>query len=205
MYSSLDEGKNILVIGAHPDDIELACLGTLCRWCKSNTVHVVVLTGKDLTVARESHDILSQYIAPQNLAYWGLASFGQLAVTAQNVRLLDEVVAKRKIDVIVSHTAWDTHQDHIAACGLARAITRRRPITLLGFHAISSTNDFEANLLVDITDGLEDKLEELTRFESYQDKDYFNPAWLRMWHHDKLATCVGLKYVEMFHIFQSFR
>lgn len=116
--------KNILAVGAHPDDVELGCGGTLIKHIKNgNTVTIMhmtntgvknVITGEVLRTAEQSKSE-----AEQAAEIMG-ANIVQLCFEDQNVPFnLDSIVAIEKyiinlnIDTIFTHWGGDSHQDHI--------------------------------------------------------------------------------------------
>lgn len=192
-------GKYILAVGAHPDDVEFGCFGTLDKLVERNQVSVLVLTGKG-TIREEETREAFRYIIP----CMDVLDFpdGKLQETQEAVAAVEK--AAKQSDVILTQSHWDTHQDHRAVEGIVLAAARRRPMTILGYHLISSTPAFPVNLVVDIKDNYERKLDALACHESQRDKPYFDCNFLRAWHREKLATAVGLDCVELFHLYQSF-
>ena len=194
--------KKILVVGAHPDDLELSCFGTLMKIREASTIHAVVLTGGGQSYETESREA----IKPLKLKSIEFHDFkmGELPVNWDSVTVVDRLIEKYDIDVIITHAEWDTHQDHVVAEKIVRAATRRRPVSVIAFHAISSTPEFRPNMIVDISYFLEMKIEAAQCFESWKGKIYLEKDFLREWHHDKVATSAGLHHVELFHIYRSF-
>ena len=65
---------NILAIGAHPDDIEFGCGGTLLRYSKENhNIYMLVLTegevGSDAQFRRKEQENASQFLKAKKL-FW---------------------------------------------------------------------------------------------------------------------------------------
>ena len=43
----------VLAVGAHPDDVEFGCFGTLARLSKENDVHIITLSAGELGGSKE--------------------------------------------------------------------------------------------------------------------------------------------------------
>ena len=118
----------VVALGAHPDDIEIGCGGTLSRLAESVpglAVDVVVATGapERLAEARRSVEIflpgcdvtLRTLGLPDGRlpAYWGEVKEG-----------LEEIAAGMQADVIFSPRLDDAHQDHRTVAELAPTVWR---------------------------------------------------------------------------------
>lgn len=196
-------GKRILAVGAHPDDVELGCFGTLSRLrATGRDVNVLVMTsgGADLRIAETRAAFAAIGVNPVVTAFVD----GQLAVDHVAVMAVEAELLRTRADTVLTMTRWDTHQDHRAVEAMVLAACRRQPITVIGYHVISSTQDFPVHLVVDINPVFEDKLAALRQHCSQADRTYFDAELLRRWHHQKAATAVGLDTVELFHIYQAF-
>jgi LmbE family N-acetylglucosaminyl deacetylase len=121
-----------LAIGAHPDDVEFGCGGTLARWAMAGcTVHYLVLTDgskgtwdvdADLTalVATRQHE---QRAAARAVGAQGEVVFvgevdGELEPTRRLRDAVAEWIRRLKPVVILGHDPWKRyrlHPDHRAA------------------------------------------------------------------------------------------
>jgi len=180
-------------------------LGTLYRLSEANDIHVLILTKGDANGVDRSKEAEAALagIGDQKTTILSFPD-GSLLPTAQTVKAVETCIHAQGIDTVFTMTRWDTHQDHRAVESIVFAACRRMPITIIGYHGISSTPAFPVNLIVDISDVFERKLEALQHHRSQSHKTYFQPDWLRRWHQEKMATAVGLNYVELFHIYHVF-
>jgi len=113
---------SVVALGAHSDDIEIGCGGTLLRLCESApTLHVtwVVLsaTSERAGEARASAEaFLAGVEADVRVAEFRDAFFPHDAGVKEYVEAL-----KRELepDVVLTHTRHDLHQDHRVVCELA--------------------------------------------------------------------------------------
>jgi len=194
--------KNILAIGAHPDDIEFGCLGTLYRLASNNRIATFIMSGKGTSRAAETNRALRGI----GVVETRVEAFpdGSIPFNQETVQEVEHFIHLHNIDTILTQTRWDTHQDHRTVEKVVMAATRRTPTTILGYHSLSSTPDFPTNMIVNVEDQLDRKLEALWHHKSQTHKPYFDKDFLRQWHIEKAATAVGIKYAELFHVYQNF-
>ncbi len=117
---------NILAIGCHPDDLEIACFGTLARYVKEG--HKVVachVTNGDLGHVEIPPKELA--LIRNNEAEEAAKVIGAEAITLDasdlSVNSMDEVMNKEMVriirevkpDLIITHPAQDYMRDHVEA------------------------------------------------------------------------------------------
>ena len=150
----------VLAVGAHPDDVELGCGATLLRHvARGDDVTVLVLTvgqrGRIDGMSRQSE----QEDAAARLGVqlrWGGFSDGSVPDGPEAITLIDGVIAATGAQILYTHAAQDTHQDHRATAVASLAAGRRLP-TVLQFET-PSTQNFEPTIYVDVADTLDEKL-----------------------------------------------
>jgi LmbE family N-acetylglucosaminyl deacetylase len=113
----------VLAIGAHPDDIEIGCCGTLLRLIEHGTVSEVcwvVLSGRGerAAEARASAESLLGNVAQDHILLRDFAD-GFFPYDGREVkRFFEELKRDFSPDVIFTHQRHDLHQDHRVACEL---------------------------------------------------------------------------------------
>jgi len=163
---------NILAIGAHPDDIEFGCGGTLIKYAKAgHKVNLLVLTsggigGDSGTRVKEQEDSIKNLKA-ENL-FWGGFKDTELVDNRQLILKIEEVVGKVKPDLVLLNYLDDIHQDHRAASHAGVSATRYVREVL--FFEVPTTRNFEPDIFVDIGDILDEKLNLLKVHASQIDK-----------------------------------
>ncbi|NTV98796.1 MAG: PIG-L family deacetylase [Chlorobiaceae bacterium] len=110
----LDKYKNILCLGAHPDDIEIGCMGALFRVNSSSAIDFIVATGsdirhKELVLAAESLRSLDMPVKNVVcLKHEDGALPDQRASLKQSIRSS----IHKEYDLVITHYRHDMHQDH---------------------------------------------------------------------------------------------
>ncbi len=106
----------VLCLAAHPDDLEIACGGTLLALCAARevTVHSVVLTGS-LERVREAEQAHRLFLEGATELHMETHDFpdGSLPARWGEVKTcLEDVAARVRPDVILAPRLDDAHQDH---------------------------------------------------------------------------------------------
>ena len=210
-----------MAIGAHPDDIEFGCSGTLMRHinagdnviyvCMTNTESKSGTTGVVLRTSDELFDEVrcaSDIMGVKTLEF---LEFKDLHVpfNFDSVSSLDGLIQKYKIDTIYTHWAGDSNQDHISTYKSTMAAARyvrnvycyeQIPIPRL------TENEMTINYYIDISDYMEDKIEvskcHKSQIKKYDKVGFDVPNRLRV-----LAEFRGIQancdYAEGFHIIKK--
>ena len=121
----VDRALDVLCLGAHPDDIEIGCGGTLLRLARRPGVRVsgLVLTG-DGQRADEASQALPAFVPGASVEVAGLAD-GRLPSQWSEVKQAMESAADRVTpDLVLAPRVDDAHQDHRLVGSLARTVWR---------------------------------------------------------------------------------
>jgi LmbE family N-acetylglucosaminyl deacetylase len=158
----------ILAVGAHPDDIEFGCGGALVKYAqKGHGVYLLVMTGGGLggssAVRTEEQKVSGQILGAEKV-FWGGYEDTHLVVDVDLIGKLEAVIAEVKPDFIFCNFPDDTHQDHRH---LAQAImSATRYIRNVLFFEGPTTQNFNPQVFVDISDTLDKKVEALQAHHS---------------------------------------
>jgi LmbE family N-acetylglucosaminyl deacetylase len=151
---------NVLAIGAHPDDIEFGCAGTLTRYAqRGEVVHLFIATdgglGGDADVRRrEQHD--SALIMGARDVFWGGYADTEVPLNRDLIVRLESVIRQVRPTMIFVNYPDDTHQDHRNLAQGAMSATRYVPNFL--FYEVPSTQQFSPNCYTDVEKVLDMKL-----------------------------------------------
>ena len=161
---------SVVCVGAHPDDPESGCGGTLARYTAAgHVVRIVYLTRGERGIEGKALDETARIRTLEaETACVALGAtpifFGQIdgatELTRAHVAAMTKLLAAEKPDVVFAHWPVDTHLDHQIASVLAtRACMALRTPSLFYFEVNpgSQTSAFHPTVYVDITPVLEKK------------------------------------------------
>jgi LmbE family N-acetylglucosaminyl deacetylase len=203
------QGKKILFIGAHPDDIELGCGALISHIINQSEIICITLSdNQGNTLLNNLDNLIEEHYS--SMAVLGvprknilMAEFNALSFHDSRQKILEylnEVKRTYKPDVVFVHSQADLHQDHnILTKEVLRAF---RDTTLLGFEVLRSSYGFVPNFFFEVTGkDVDCKIKALAKYNTYASKYYFDPNIIR----SKLILQGGLvacPFAEGFDIFR---
>lgn len=170
------KSKVILAVGAHPDDIELGCGGTLCKAVKRGVKIVAVFmtkgekTGNAGTRTRESINAL-RLLGVKEI-HFGDFSDTAVPASAEAIDFLEKFSNRHNPDLVLTHTVNDIHQDHRQTAWLSISAFRNVPKILAYETPRVRPATFSPTFFVDITGCVKSKLEALKCHASQKDRRY---------------------------------
>ena len=204
-----------MAIGAHLDDIEIACGGTLAKAIKAgHEVRVLIMsksgyTNKDGIVQRSDEQAVQEGI--EALHTLGISEIEILDFPTKDIPFRSDVVnaidvrmAAFNPDIIFTHHPFDTHQAHegVAKASIAAA---RRKNTVFFYEPITPSGrsyvPFKPSLYVDIESTLCLKIASLKCHKSE-----YNKFGAEDWIEGVRCRCgfrgyeIGKKYAEAFEV-----
>ncbi len=205
----------LLAVGAHLDDIEIACGGTLAKAVNTgHEVKVLIMsksgyTNKDGKVQRTDETAVSEGL--KALQTLGIVNIEVLDFETKDIPFRSDVVnaidlriAEFEPDIIFTHHPFDTHQAHEGVSKATIAAARRKntvffyePITPSGRSYVA----FKPMLYVDIESTLDQKIRSLKCHTSE-----YNKFGAEDWIEGVRCRCgfrgyeIGKKYAEAFEI-----
>jgi len=151
---------NVLALGAHPDDIEYGCGGTLSLYArKGHQVYLFVASDGSLggdAVVREREQKDSAAIIGAQDVYWGGYRDTEVPYTRDLIVRIESVMKQVRPTMIFVSYPDDTHQDHRNLAQAAVSATRYVPNFL--FFEVPSTQHFAPNCYTNIEPVLDRKL-----------------------------------------------
>ena len=209
--------KNVLAIGAHPDDIEFGCFGTLKKHKdQGDNVTLLVMTQSDVKdahtgrvtrdsfISKKEADIAADILSAELIL--GPFQDTKVPFNSESVGFIENIIKEKEINWIYTHWAGDTHQDHIntlnATMAAARLVKNVLCYEQVPLPRMATTHPV-ANYYVDITDTMGFKLKGCQSHKSQIDK--FKEQGVDML--DNVETLAkfrgnqcGLKYAEAFNV-----
>ncbi|MEE8209475.1 MAG: PIG-L family deacetylase [bacterium] len=151
---------NILAIGAHPDDIEIGCGGTLIKYAQEgHQVYLLIATQGELggegLVRTEELRRSAEIIGATDLFTFDYPDT-QLPLDTKLIARIEEVIKVVIPEIIFVHYFDDTHQDHRTLSQATTSATRYIKNVL--FYEVPTTQNFAPTVFIDIDDALEEKI-----------------------------------------------
>jgi LmbE family N-acetylglucosaminyl deacetylase len=199
-----DQIKTVLCLGAHSDDIEIGCGGTVMKLAAENdglTVFWVVFTadGRRQAEARASARVFLSRAAKAKII---IKQFRNGFFPFQGERIkefFEELKERVKPDVVFTHYRDDRHQDHRTISDLTWNTFRNHLI--LEYEIPKYDGDLGVpNLFVSLNEGIcQAKTQQLCRFfRTQSNKHWFTPDTFLALMRLRGIECAS-KYAEAFH------
>ena len=185
-----DKKLTILAIGAHGDDIELACGGTLAKAVNyRHEVIMVLVTGhasndhnnmkiRAQGVAQEEAKAAAKILGVSKLHILGYQDTC-VPYSVELVSKLDDIITDCKPDIIFTHFVFDTHQDHIRTAHSTISAARRQN-TILLYEPINPSGQgyvpFRPQVYTDISQTIDTKINSLKAHKSQYEK--YTETWI---------------------------
>jgi LmbE family N-acetylglucosaminyl deacetylase len=198
--------ERVLAIGAHPDDVEIGCAGTLLDHRRRGD-RISVFTLSRGAIGGDQRARFDEALAAASLVGAQLL-MGDLPDTeidagVATIRLIEAVVRAIDPTVVYVHSKNDNHQDHRAAHITTVSSTRRVP-RVFAYQSPSATNDFSPTKFVAVDNEIARKVEVLALFDSQNERSYLEPdlviAGARYWARQLAPRA---KYAEPFEVVRA--
>lgn len=152
--------RTILAVGAHPDDVELGCGGTLAlHKTKGDRVYLLVLTRGEASGAakiREKECKMAAQILGLDQLFFGGLEDTKVHDGRRTIDTIERIIDKVSCDIVYGPTPKDTHQDHRNTGNATLSASRRCKIVLL-YEGASTQRNFIPQVFVNIEKTLEVK------------------------------------------------
>ncbi len=208
---SLRGFKRVLALGAHPDDIELGCSGTLILAGKAGAeTHAAVMSHCEDEAPSAKADLrMNEFLRACEATGAAPHAYGlpnrELPEHRRDVMgILERLQEDLHPDLVLIPFLEDPHQDH-STVALAAVRNFRRNETILQYEILRyGSHSFTPSLFVDITDVLEGKLAALRCYESqFKARAYFDEESFRSLARTRGAQS-GCPYAEGFVVYRMF-
>ncbi|GMX65083.1 PIG-L family deacetylase [Paenibacillus elgii] len=180
----------VLAIGAHPDDIEISCAGTLaklkqaghevvlCHVCKGDKGHYHIPPSELTDIRRKEAEEAGGVIGSRVLTL-GFGDGEVIADNQENRMKFIDLIREVRPDLVITHAPNDYMPDHIAVSHLVFYATffatlphfvtdRPAAANVPGLYYMDNLSGlgFEPTFYVDVTDHFATKLEMLKKHQS---------------------------------------
>lgn len=155
---------NILAIGAHPDDIEIGCAGSLIKYARrGHNIFFLLITkgemGGEVEIRYKEQMKAADIIGAQDVFWGGFKDTELLEKGNELIHIIEGYIKKIQPNFIFVNFFDDTHQDHRTVN--RSALSAARYVRNVMFYEVPTTNNFIPNVFVDIGSVLDKKLEAL--------------------------------------------
>ena len=202
---------NVLAIGAHFDDIELGCGGTLAKHVANGDSVFAYVATKSGFINHQNIVIRSNEIADKEgenaMKILGVklikGNFDALKIEFNDDLNLDiiKIIEDKKIDLVYSHWMGDIHHDHQAVARASLHSCRHVPRQLMyrsnWYH---SNLEFKGNFYVDISYFWEIKKKSIEAHQSEMERT--GKKWIEFFHNEakNAGQRIAVKYAEVFEV-----
>ena len=154
---------NVLAIGAHPDDIEFGCSGTLAQYRnKGDEVYLLIVAdggmGGDPEVRQKEQEVSAEIMGAKKL-FWGGYKDTFIIFDKPLIDLLERFLRDVNPSLVLVNYPEDTHQDHVRLAKATISATRYTPKVI--FYETPTSIGFNPLIFTDIDETLEKKIKSL--------------------------------------------
>lgn len=191
---------NILAIGAHPDDIELGCGGTLLKASRQgHNVYMYTLTrgGSAGQVIRRANELVNSAKSIGATCLW-IDDYedSKVYLTKELINSIEFFIKKTKADIVYTHPLLDNHHDHRAIAQATMEAGRFIP-NIFGYEN-PSTRNFNPTMYYDITETIDAKVKLINLHESQESKIFLNSNSVKgLSEHRAIQTRIDQKIVNV--------
>ena len=209
--------KNVLAIGAHSDDVEFGCGGTLIKHVENgDNVYILIMSNGNVKhsvtgdIIRTIDDTNKEQQKASDVLGTKLIQLNfkdrEVPFDSESITSIEQIVNSENIDTIYTHWGGDTHQDHINT--LQSSLAAGRGVeNVLCYEQVPIprvTNVYPvANYYVDITNYMDKKIKSCechkSQLEKYNNSGIDMIAGLKCLARYR-GNQIGKKYAEAFDI-----
>lgn len=202
---------NVLAVGAHFDDIELGCSGTLIKHIKNgDRVTIIVITdsaysdpnGHEIRraeIAKEEGTRAAEIIGADMMCL----NFKTFNVPFDDVlgKEILNTIEKLNIEMVYCHWVYDLHRDHQNAGRTTIMAARHVPRVLMyRSNYYDTEQQFRGNFYSDISDVMDKKIEVIMAHRSELERVRYD--WLEFFKkmNETDGQRIGVKFAECFEV-----
>jgi len=194
----------ILAVGAHPDDIEAGCGGTLKVFADLGyKVYGVILTDGERGGNRKERlkeaSASAKILGLEDIFFEHLED-GKVPFNIDTVNAVEKYIKALQPQKVITHTKEDRHQDHWNCSCVTQAAARKRVKEILMYEIYGSTTSFFIpHYIVDVSEAIKFKLSSLRAHQSQVSRGVLNLEGLKE-HAGSVGKEHGYEYAEAFEI-----
>jgi LmbE family N-acetylglucosaminyl deacetylase len=170
--------SSVVAVGAHPDDIEFGCGGTIAIHADLGDLVTFVYVsngergGDPKERVREAREA-ARILGVKKVEFLGFPD-GRIGDSIEVVSKIEDVLRAADADILYTHTLSERHQDHRHVSQAATSAARDCPAVIY-FETPSSSNLFRPQYYVNIASTIERKLDAVRMHLSQKSKRGVKP------------------------------
>ena len=194
----------ILAIGAHPDDIEIGCGGSLYLYSQTGHItYFLVLTKGEVSgipELREKETLKSAEVLGVRKVFFLDLEDTKIKWDITTISPIEKIITNIHPDMMFIPSFKENHQDHWNTAH--SSISAGRNVAKILFYESPTThNSFSPQIFFDITNSIEKKIEALSYHQSQINKHYLKPEVIKCIARYR-AIHNKLQYAEAFEIYR---
>ncbi len=177
--------QNILFVGAHPDDVELGCGGTLIKSLNENinTIYVVILSKGENGVSIKNNTnrideslngLISIGLQKKNIFTYSISDTNFNNNRKKIFHILEKIIIQKQITTIFTHTNKEYHQDHIVIYEETLRAARNVGNIFLYETNAHTYSSYAPIYFIDVSKYINSKINLLNYHTSQKTKKYFS-------------------------------
>jgi LmbE family N-acetylglucosaminyl deacetylase len=178
-----EKGKKIiLAIGAHPDDVEIGCAGTLAKLRSEGCrIHILTMSLGEIGGNPDIRKKEAELAAKMQGATLFLGDFidTKISNSADTIQFMEQVISLVQPTHVYTHSFYDSHQDHRNIYQATITACRTVP-NLYSYLSPSATVDFKPNIFININAFMDQKIKIIDAYRSQMDiRPYLQPEMIK--------------------------
>ncbi len=174
----------VLVIGAHPDDIEIAAGASIAKLHDAGfQIRALVLShgerGGNANSRLTEAEIGAQFLELDGVQVMNFQDTRMHSQAFEIVNAIERVIREFEPDMIFTHSKHDLHQDHQTVYESTLRAARDRRTTILCYESPSVTDEFAPSYYIDVCGYVDVKIEAIRKHWDQHKKPYMNPDLIR--------------------------
>lgn len=165
------ESHTILVLGAHPDDIEIGMAGTICRLVANGNEVVACIAAipnnREVRL-REAHEA-ARILGIKDVVVLPVKT-EQLGYNRPTIGAIDAVIKTYRPHSVFTHWIEDSHQDHVNVTRCVVAATRKNDFNVYMYEQTIpggiTPAAFRAQYLIDVSNFVDKKMDAIRAHRS---------------------------------------
>ena len=174
----------VLVIGAHPDDIEIAAGASIAKLHDAGfQVRALVLShgerGGNADSRQTEAEIGAQFLELDGVQVMDFNDTQMQSQAFEIVNAIERIIREFEPDMIFTHSKHDLHQDHQTVHESTLRAARDQRTTILCYESPSVTDEFAPVYFIDVCGYVDVKIEAIHKHWDQHKKPYMNPDLIR--------------------------